>query len=133
MTDGKKTRDTREIIIKATMLVGVFLWASTVFLRQTGVIQYGFIRSLLDVAPNFGAVWGAFGLTYTTVFPVMLKRKFDFRYSVPLILIILALLLASEIIHDLFLNAPFDVWDMVASLIAAVLLWLALVLTKQVN
>lgn len=131
MTDDKKTRDTREIIIKATMLVGVMLWASTVFLRQTSIMQYSIIRSLLGVAPNFGAVWGAFGLTYTTVFPVVLKREFDLRYSVPLILIILALLLASEIIHDLFLNAPFDVWDIVASVIAAVLLWVLLNITKS--
>lgn len=131
MTDDKKTRDTREIIIKATMLVGVMLWASTVFLRQTSIMQYSIIRSLLGVAPNFGAVWGAFGLTYTTVFPVVLKREFDLRYSVLLILIILALLLASEIIHDLFLNAPFDVWDIVASVIAAVLLWVLLNITKS--
>lgn len=131
MTDGKNPRNKAEIMIKVTMVVGAMLWASVVFLRQTSVVQYSVVRSLLGLAPNFGVVWVGFGLTYTIVFPVVLKRKFDLRYSVPLILIILALLLASEIIHDLFLNAPFDVWDMVASVIAAVLLWLALVLTKQ--
>lgn len=130
MTKRRNKRDTRERMINATMLIGVLLWAATVFLRETSLIHVPIIRSLLGVAPNFGAVWGAFGLTYTTVFPVILKRKFDFRYSVPLLVLIVSLLLVSEIIHDVFLNSPFDGWDMVTSLVAAALLWMGLSLTR---
>lgn len=104
-------------------LVGILIWVGAAFLRFLPMPQSGPVRFLLNVGPNFGVVWGLVGLTIS-FWPQWRKSEFPPKYFYALVGIALALLLASEIVHALFLNSPFDIWDMVTSLISAALLML---------
>lgn len=76
---------------------------------------FGFI---LGTAPNFGATFLGIGLlvaNYSNIF----KREFDRKNILLVIGLVNVILFLSEIVHHFFLNAPFDIWDMVAGVIAS--------------
>ena len=100
---------------------GALIWSATVFLRETALIDYDIIRQILWVAPNIGAVWMGVGFTFM-LYPYIFKKEFNTKNIYFLIGIILLLLLASEIIHHFFMESPFDIWDMIASLLASIVI-----------
>ena len=99
--------------------IGIVLCSATIFLRETVLMDYDIIKRILWVAPNFGAVWVGVGFTYL-FFPYIFKREFDAKYTNLLVGAVFVLLLISEIIHHLFLDSPFDIWDMLASAVASI-------------
>ncbi len=101
-----------------TSLAGALIWAAAVVLRHLSLPQTGFIRFILNIMPNFGVIWLIVGLTIT-FWPYLFKKEFPSNRLYALVGISLALVLLSEIVHTLLLKAPFDVWDIVASLAAA--------------
>ena len=100
---------------------GAVIWSITIFLRGTAAIDYDIIKQILWVAPNIGAVWMGVGFTFM-LYPYIFKKEFNTKNIYLLLGIILLLLLASEIIHHLLLESPFDIWDMIASLIASIVI-----------
>ena len=102
-------------------LIGMLVWTAAIFLRETSLMEYSFIRRLFWVAPNFGVVWAGVGFTYI-LYPRIRQKEFETKNTFPLVGIILVLLFVSEIIHHFFLDSPFDIWDMVASIIAAIII-----------
>lgn len=102
-------------------LIGLAMWSMAVILRETAIINYDIARLILGVMPNFGVVWGL--VFFTMLFSVKgLKRDFDSKSIYLTLLIIMILLLLSEIIHAKFLNSPFDIWDMISSAIASIII-----------
>jgi uncharacterized membrane protein len=108
-------------LYKILALTGAILWAASIFLRETSLMDYSVIRHFLWVAPNIAAVWMGIGFTFM-LYPHIFKKEFDKKYLYALIGAILAVLLFSEIIHHVFLDSPFDIWDMVASLAASIII-----------
>ena len=100
---------------------GALIWSITIFLRGTAVVDYYIIKQILWVAPNIGAVWMGIGFTFM-LYPYIFKKEFNTKNIYFLIGIILLLLLVSEIIHHFFLESPFDIWDMIASLLASIVI-----------
>ena len=113
-------------------LIGMLIWTAAIFLRETSVMENGFLRRILWVAPNFGVVWAGVGFTYL-IYPNIRKREFEPKYILPLVGVILVLLLLAEIIHHFFLDSPFDVWDMVASVLAAIIIIAIYIFNKHQN
>jgi len=105
------------------LVMGVLIWAGAVLLRETPLMDNAIIQRLLWVAPNFGVVWAGVGFTYI-LYPRFFKKDFDPKHTVSLVGVILALLLSAEFIHHFFLDSAFDIWDMAASTIAAVIVLL---------
>ena len=103
-------------------LVGAVLWGAAVLLRGTPIRDYHLIKQLLWVAPNFCVVWIGVG-GVVTLFPLAFKREFNPAHMVWLLGSLLGILLLSEIVHALFLNASFDLWDMLASVTASAVVW----------
>ena len=106
---------------KIVSLIGLMLWSATIFLRGTSAMDYYLARRILWVMPNFGVVWAGVGLA-CIIFPYIFKKEFDPKHTYPLLGAIFLLLLLSEIIHHAFFNSPFDIWDMLASAVASIII-----------
>lgn len=103
--------------LKVFGFLGFGLWALTIFLRGTAVVQHDTVNFLLGIAPNFGAAL-VLPMMAVIYYPIAFKRELSvatFRYSLVAIFLFLFL---SEVVHDLFLNSRFDPYDLIASLIA---------------
>ena len=111
-------------------LAGCLIWVAAVVLRGTEVAANPVGDFLLGIAPNFGAAWAVVGLTLT-FWPFILRRPFDMGKFALLLLATLLALLASEVVHMLWLGARFDIWDMVASVVALLVLALVRVAEKK--
>ncbi len=108
-------------INKNMPLVGIFIWAGAVILRTVLVSPPYLISLALGVAPNVGSALVLAGLIQCHYARIMNKVYSKKVNIMALILIFIAMLL-SEVIHANFLNSPFDVNDMLASVITLVLI-----------
>jgi hypothetical protein len=100
-------------------VIGVIIWSAAVFLRNTPLMDNAVLRRIIWVAPNFGVVWAGIGFAFM-LFPHIFKREFDPKHILLLISGIFAFLILSEFVHHVFLDSPFDVWDMAASAVASI-------------
>lgn len=104
-------------LIDVLGLIGALLWALTIFLRGTVLMQNEIISFLLGIAPNFGV--GLLLPMFTVIYyPILFKKDITFKKFIIILIAIFLLLFVSEVVHDKFLNSRFDFYDMIASLIA---------------
>lgn len=101
-------------------LVGAVIAGAAFLLRGTALAQSPVGELLLGVAPNFAAVLLAVGgvaFLYSLIFQKALSGK-----AVTIIsLLAVAALAAYEFVAFQFFGARFDVWDIVASGVAAII------------
>jgi len=102
-------------------LVGAILWGLTVLLRDTSIINNSIIKQILFVTPNIGATLVAFYII-DKYYSIITKKDFTLKMSLITLGMILLLAICSEIYHDLFLNASFDIADILATLITVMTL-----------
>lgn len=127
---SNKRTNIRIKVLNAFMLAGALLWAATILTRETSMIQHKAVQWVTGIMPNFAVVWLGFGLLYT-FYPLLFKREFNWRSSFLWVVGILCVLIASEVVHYLFLDAQFDILDIAASAVAALLILIVLWLTGQ--
>jgi hypothetical protein len=113
-------------------IIGVSIWSATIFLRNTGLMEFNLTRTILLHTPNFGAVWAGVGMAFIC-YPIFFKKEFELKYFYHLIGLVLLIMLASEIIHFLYLGSPFDIWDLATSVIASMLLTIVYEIKKRKN
>lgn len=105
-------------------LLGVSLWVLTIFLRETPVIDNPNLQFWLGIAPNFG-VGLLLPMLLVNFYPVLFKKDLNYTQFLYGLGLIFAALLMSEIVHALFLNSGFDVFDLLVSLLAlGIMAWL---------
>jgi membrane protein DedA with SNARE-associated domain len=100
--------------------LGAFIWGATVLLRGTALMDYPTIKHILWRTPNFATVWLVFGLV-VILYPYIFKKEFHEAYTYFLVAAILLAQFVSEVVH-LWIDASFDIWDMVAGITAALIL-----------
>lgn len=110
--------------------IGIIVWVGIVFLRQYSLSDnsvYLFFRGIL---PNLGAAWAAtmFG-KWIVIF--IWKRSLSVKMHLFICIGVFTLALGSEIIHHLFLNSPFDKYDILITLIAQIGIFFIPILTKD--
>ena len=104
-------------------LIGAFSWSGTILLREMLLSSSRAFNLILGIMQNISASWFFIWLGEKLV--CRTNRKFTFKTACLVSGVIFLLALISEIVHDLFLNSPFDVNDIVAT-IAAIALYLTL-------
>ena len=95
-------------------LIGALLWTATLFLRDITFLNSQIWNFLLGIMPNIAAplvITFLIEVSYLEFF----KKKFTTKIYFIVSIIIFVLALASEIVHDLFLNSPFDINDIMAT------------------
>jgi len=99
--------------------IGIITWVTVNLLRGYAVSDHAVYVFLLGILPNLGAAWGMtmFG-KWGVVF--ILKKKITFKIHLCLCAGVFALALLSEIIHHLYLNSPFDIYDIIITAFAQI-------------
>lgn len=99
-------------------LIANILWLSTLFLRNVPN-NNDFIVFILGIMPNITApfvfLWFAEYITNSA------KKDFSFKIASISSVSIFVLGLISEIIHDKFLNSPFDINDIIATIVVLII------------
>ena len=114
-------------------IIGVVTWGLTVLLRGMPLSNINIIGFILGVMPNISATWL---FIWSAEFICEKSSKvFTFKISIISCIVILILAFISEIVHDLFLNSPFDINDMIATICAIAIYFIVIKITtsKVVN
>jgi hypothetical protein len=102
-------------------LSGVILWVALIFLREMPIVHHPSANIWLGIAPNFGVAL-LLPMLLANYYPVVFKRRFTRQIFLDGLAVIFTVLLLSEVVHDIFLNSGFDIWDLAASLVALVIM-----------
>lgn len=110
--------------------LGIILWVAIILLREYNVSDHAGYQFLIGILPNAGAAWVAtmFG---KWVIDYIFKQKYTIKTHAVICACILALALGSEIVHDLFLNSPFDLYDILVTIIAQMIMLFVPILLKN--
>lgn len=127
------------------VLFGAILWFFTIFLRENSLSSDLYYNLFLGIAPNFAVVFLVFGLGMLYHEPIINNIKhlinnwhiydklhkhinnwnvYDKLYPYLLLTFIWILLILSEFVHEIFLNSPFDIFDIIASLLGTIIILL---------
>ena len=90
-------------------IIGIITWSITIFLREQS-INNSIINFILGIMPNISATWFFIWMAEFTI------KRAIFSSS-----IIFILALVSEIIHDIYLESPFDINDIIATILSIIL------------
>ena len=110
-------------------VIGIVTWALTIFLRGTQLSTVNSIAFILGVMPNISATW--LFIWIAEFICEKLSNVFTFKISIISCGAILILAFISEIVHDLFLNSPFDVNDMIATICAIAVYFIVIKVTTS--
>lgn len=110
-------------------VIGIVTWALTIFLRGTQLSTVNSIAFILGVMPNISATW--LFIWIAEFICEKLSKVFTFKISIISCGAILILAFISEIVHDLFLNSPFDVNDMIATICAIAVYFIVIKVTTS--
>ena len=104
-------------------IIGVLFWSGTVLLREMLLSDSGVINFILGIMPNISASWVFMWIGEKLIN----KESRDFTFKAASIVsgVIFLFALISEIIHEMFLNSPFDANDIIATIVA-IIFYLAL-------
>ncbi len=103
-------------------IVGILSWTLTILLRETTVNSVETVSFILGIMPNISATW--FFIWIGEIIVNRLNNDFTLKISAIASGLIFLFAIMSEIIHDLFLNSPFDMYDIIGT-ISAITLYLA--------
>ena len=97
-------------------IIGIISWAITILLRETYLVNIEIINFKLGVMPNVGAAW--FFIWIVEIIYEEIKRDFTFKVSIKVSGIIFLIAVLTEVVHDMFLNSTFDIFDIIATILA---------------
>ena len=109
-------------------IIGILSWTITIFLREISIDNPS-INFLLGIIPNLSATW-----TFIWLGEIILNKKnvdFNFKIASAISGFIFLLAIISEVIHDLFLNSSFDIYDLISTAVAVVMYLIILYFSKK--
>lgn len=110
--------------------VGIAVWITVIFLRAYPLSESAAYWFWLGILPNAGAAWAATMFAkWLVVFG--LKKVITVKLHLMLCIGVLILALVSEMVHALFLNSPFDLYDMLITIAAQLIMFFLPILVKD--
>jgi len=113
-----------ERIYSVYILLGGILWFATILLRDLSLINDFYLKFLLGIMPNFAVVFLGFGIGMI-YFPILIKKiNIPLKKYYPYLLLILIwiFILISEYLHQIFINSPWDNFDIIISGLATLII-----------
>ncbi|MGL4107502.1 hypothetical protein [Clostridium sp. LP20] len=101
-------------------IIGAVIWTLTVLGRDTNLMTNESIKFILGIAPNIGAPW-IFAFISESLYTSFYKNEYTYKLTIITLVGISVLAITSEIIHDFFLGSPFDIYDIIATLISVII------------
>ena len=99
-------------------IIGIITWSITIFLREQS-INNSIINFILGIMPNISATWFFIWMDEFTL--NIKKLNITIKRAIFSSSIIFILALVSEIIHDIYLESPFDINDIIATILSIIL------------
>ena len=99
-------------------IIGALSWSGTVLLREMLLSDSSVLNFILGIMPNISASWFFIWIGEKLINKV--KRDFTFKVASIVSGVIFLFALISEIIHEMFLNSPFDANDIIATIVAII-------------
>ena len=99
-------------------IIGMVTWTITIFLRELSLTNIN-ISFILGIMPNISATW-----LFIWMGEIIVNRKnihFNFKVASITSGLIFLFAIISEIIHDIFLNSSFDIYDIIATLVSIII------------
>ena len=99
-------------------IIGMVTWTITIFLRELSLTNIN-ISFILGIMPNISATW-----LFIWMGEIIVNRKnihFNFKVASITSWLIFLFAIISEIIHDIFLNSSFDIYDIIATLVSIII------------
>lgn len=109
-------------------IVGILSWTLTLLLRETTVNSIEIVNFILGIMPNISATW--FFIWIGEIIFTRLNMNFTLKISAITSGLIFLFSITSEIIHGLFLNSHFDMYDIIGTISAIALYLTTLILIK---
>lgn len=116
--------------VEVLAYIGTFIWVMVMFLRGSNLSFNNVSLLLLGILPNLGAAWLA-TLFGKWIVIYILKQDITIKMHLFICIGVFVLAFASEIMHDLFLNSPFDIYDVIITAIAQLAMFFVPILTKD--
>ena len=110
-------------------IFGILSWTLTILLRDTKVNSIEPFNFILGIMPNISAAY--FFIWVGKIIFDRLNKNFTLKVSVITSGLIFFFAIISEIIHDLFLNSPFDMYDIIATISAITLYLITFYIAKN--
>ena len=110
--------------------IGGAIWVAVILLRGISFSDNSLYLLLVGILPNLGAAWvmTMFG-KWIVLF--VCKQDYSIKKHCIVCLGVIVLAFASELIHDSLLNSPFDIYDIVITVIAQLTMFLIPIVTKD--
>ena len=110
-------------------LIGVVLWNVTNILRTTSLINIDILRFILGIMPNIAACWVFIWVGELIITKINNNYNSIFASIVSGVVFLLAII--SEFIHDKFLNSPFDINDIIATILSIIIYLVSFYFSKR--
>lgn len=130
LTKGDRIHMKNFLTTKTLGVIGAISWTGTIILRETTLTSIQAFNFILGIAPNIAAAW-LFAFSMEIIYSTLLKRKVRIKDALTISMTIWLLSLGSEIIHDLFLNSPFDINDIIATAFALIIFLIIFYLNNE--
>ena len=112
-------------------IIGIIIWMITILLRAMPLSSINSIGFILGIMPNISATW--LFIWIAEVICEKVSKVFTFKISIITCSSILVLAFISEIVHDLFLNSPFDIYDIIATVFAGIVYLIIIKVTNKLQ
>jgi len=110
--------------------IGGLLWGAIIAVRLFPLPTNEIYRLIIGIAPNLGAAWIVTMFSKWVVI-FALKQNYTVKQHAVICVCIVILALASEFIHDAFLGSPFDVYDMIITIVAQLCMFAIPIISKD--
>jgi len=110
--------------------IGGLIWIAVILLRNLSFSDNFICLFFLGILPNLGAAW-AMTMFSKWILLFVCKQDYSIKKHCMICFGIAILAFASELIHDSFLNSPFDIYDMMITIIAQLIVFFVPIVTKD--
>ena len=110
--------------------LGMLIWVAVIMLRSIAFSNNSIYLFFLGILPNLGAAW-TITMICKWIILFVFKQDYSLKKHCIICFGIVILAFASELIHDSFLNSPFDIYDMAITVIAQLILFFIPIITKD--
>ena len=113
-------------------LIGLIIWAIVIILRSVHIPDNSTLQFIIGILPNLGAIWAAtmFG---KWCYSLATGQRYTIRMHCTICLVVFCLACGSEVIHAVFYNSPFDIYDVLITIAALFIMLFIPIITKDKN
>ena len=110
--------------------IGGLIWIAVILLRELSLSNNSIYKFFLGILPNLGAAW-VMTMFGKWILLFVFKQDYSIKKHCMICFGIVIFAFASELIHDSFLNSPFDIYDMMITIIAQLIVFFVPIVTKD--